>query len=374
MKRYFIILLMFSACVEPFDFDRKNSDPQLVIEAYVSDISFTESMDAPSNGRYFEVKLKWSRPVASTVLDSITPFADVRLIDNDDNEWQYHETSNEWGTYTLFDPDFKACEGQQYKLQITLRDDLVYESDWETLPALKAPPVEDIWFDEYTVKNYYYAANEQKIGLDTVIDISTKVPPNPEGEERFYRWTFDPYWVYEAPLATGQFAPYRTCWAKNENYLDEYALEEDYVGDVDKKLFRMRINRNERIYYLFSTMVSQQVVSRNFYYFNQLMQQQTRPNGIFDSPPANLPSNFTCINDPSKNPIGYFGVVSESQKRWYFQKDELSFFVKDNSLAECNARFNRPQDDPDPAPECEVCLLYTNGTATLNRPDWWPEF
>lgn len=373
MNRYFIILLLFTACVEPFDFDRNNSDPQLVIEAYVSDVSYSESLNAPSNGRYFEVKLKWSRPVASNVLDSITPFADVRLIDDENNEWQYHENTSDWGTYIMFDPEFKACEDRQYKLQITLRDDEVYESNWESLPASKVPPVENIWFKEDDIKVYYYPAGEEKIRSEPVMDVYTELPPNPEGEERFYKWEFTPRWVYEAPLATGPFAPWKTCWVTDPGYLDEYALQDDYVGGVEKKLFRMRINRNERFYVLFSVLVSQQSVSRDFYFFNQLMAEQTQPNGIFDSPPANLPGNITCITDPSKTPIGYFGVVSESHRRWYFHKDELSYFVEDNSLAECLARYNRPQDDPDPAPECLACTAYTNGDARLTRPDWWPE-
>ncbi|MEO9967458.1 MAG: DUF4249 domain-containing protein [Reichenbachiella sp.] len=372
MKRIFIILLLFTACVEPFDFDRNNLDPQLVIEAYVSDISYNESLEAPSNGRYFTVKLKWTRSVGSTVQDRITPFADVKIIDDEGNEWAYFENFKEWGTYVLPDRDFKACEDRMYKLQVTTRDALVYESNWEELPSA-TPPVEDVWFEEEERKVYYYPAGEEKIKDQNFINVSTTLPTNPDGQTRYYKWEYSPMWVYEAPLATGAFSPFRTCWITNPEYLSEYALQEDVVGQTQQELFNIKIDDNNRLYENFSVLIFQQSISKDYFYFSQLMQEQIKPNGIFDTPPANLPSNFTCISDPTRTPVGYFGVVSESARRWYFNKDDLSYVVVDDLQAECLAKFNRPQDPPDPAPECEVCLAYTDGIATLTKPDWWEE-
>ena len=136
-----IILLLLTACVETFQFSRDEGDPQLVIEAYVSDLSFNESLQAPSNGRYFVVKLRFTRPVDEHIGERITPFADVKIIDDQGNEWLYYEDTRVWGTYFLLDKDFKACFDRMYKLQITTHDQLisggevVYESSWEKLPT-----------------------------------------------------------------------------------------------------------------------------------------------------------------------------------------------------------------------------------------------
>ncbi|MEO9802523.1 MAG: DUF4249 domain-containing protein [Reichenbachiella sp.] len=372
MNRVLIFLLLLASCVEPFDFNRNNLDPQLVIEAYVSDISYNESLAAPSNGRYFEVKLKWTRPVSKIVDDRITPFADVKLIDDQNTEWTYHENINKWGTYILFDQDFKACDDRMYKLQVTTQDDFIYESAWEKLPSLTSSPVEDIWFEEDDIKTYYYPAGEEKIRDKKIINVSTTIPTNPDGQVRYYKWEYYPMWVYEAPLAVGAFSPFRKCWITNSLYLNEYALQEDVVGGTEQVLFSIDIEKNDRLYTNFSVLVYQQSTSKDYFYFSQLMQEQNKPNGIFDTPPANLPTNFTCINDPSKKPVGYFGVVSETTRRWYFNKDELSYFVENPLRENCLAKFNRPQDPPDPAEECLSCLSYEKReTATLTEPSWW---
>ena len=58
MDRFILFLLLLTACIEPFEFNRENLDSELVIEAYISDISYSESLLAPSNGRYFMVKVE----------------------------------------------------------------------------------------------------------------------------------------------------------------------------------------------------------------------------------------------------------------------------------------------------------------------------
>lgn len=377
MRRVFIILLLLTACVEPFEFSKNNRDPQLVIEAYISDLSYNETLNAPSNGRYFMVKLKYSQPIDKFIRDRITPFADVKLIDDLNNEWSYVENFKEWGTYFLPDKDFEACNDRMYKLQITTHDELisgdelVYESSWEKLPLTTSTPVEKIRFEEDVVKAYYFPAGERKIRDEKVVNVLTSIPANLDRQERYYKWQFSPMWVYEAPLATGDLRPYQKCWVTSSLYLNQYVLQEDVVGASDQVLFSLKTENNNRLYKKFSVLVYQQNVSKDYFYFCNLMQEQTKPNGIFDTPPANLPANFTCLNDPSKKPVGYFGVVNESTRRWYFNIDELSYPVQDNDLRDCLVRYNRPNDPPDYAPECLNCLAYTKGEATLAKPSWW---
>lgn len=379
MQRVFIILLFLTACVEPFDFSKNNLDPQLVIEAYISDLSYNESLNAPSNGRYFIVKLKFSQPVDKFIGERITPFAEVKLIDDLDNEWAYFENTREWGTYILPDKEFEACNDRMYKLQITThdylisRDELVYESGWEKLPLTTSTPAEEIWFEEDETKTYYFPAGEKKIKEEKIINVSTSVPANLDGQERYYKWQFSPMWVYEAPLALGDLSPYKKCWATSSLYLNQYVLQEDVIGDIDKVLFSLTTEKNNRLYKKFSVLIFQQNVSKDYFYFCELMQEQTKPNGIFDTPPANLPTNFTCLSDPSKKPIGYFGVVNESTRRWYFNIDELSYYVQDNDQEDCLVKYNRPEDPPDYAPECLYCTAYTKGHATLVKPSWWED-
>ena len=150
MKKVLFFLFILFGCVEPFEFTRNNLNPQLVVEAYVSDMSYNESLLAPSDGRYFIVKLKFSQPIDKRIKERITPFADVKIIDDLGAEWQYYEDTRNWGTYVLPDKDFKACSDRMYKLQITTHDELisggevVYESTWESVPTPTPNLVEEI--------------------------------------------------------------------------------------------------------------------------------------------------------------------------------------------------------------------------------------
>ncbi|WP_258105261.1 DUF4249 domain-containing protein [Marinoscillum sp. MHG1-6] len=372
MKRVLIVLLFLTSCVERFEFSRNNPDPQLVIESYVSDMSFNDALQAPSNGRYFIVKLKFTRPVGATVKDSIAPFAEVKLIDDLNNEWVYVENFREWGTYFLPDKDFKVSSDRMYKLNITTRDDLIYESSWEQLPPASSP-VEDIWFEEEIRKVYEYPAGEQEIRERPFINISTSVPALSDGQVRYYKWEYSPMWVYEAPLANGEFVPFKKCWVTSQMYLDDYTLQEDAIGGFEKTLFSLAIDKNERLFFNFSVLVFQQSLSRDYFNFWKLVQEQTTSNGLFDAIPTNLPTNFSCLNDPSKKPLGYFGVISETAKRWYFSKFDLSYPVENYLLRECLIQYGRPGDEPDYAPACLSCLEYPKGDATLLKPEWWVE-
>ena len=53
----FLLAVCVVGCVEPYEFVIENNEPTLVIEAYLSDKSFKETVDYPSDGRYFSVKL-----------------------------------------------------------------------------------------------------------------------------------------------------------------------------------------------------------------------------------------------------------------------------------------------------------------------------
>ena len=61
----FLLVVAAAGCVEPYEFVIKNNDPSLVIEAFVSDKSFNETIDYPSDGRYFAVKLTTTTDVTN---------------------------------------------------------------------------------------------------------------------------------------------------------------------------------------------------------------------------------------------------------------------------------------------------------------------
>ena len=123
------MLYCAAGCVEPYEFAIKNNEPSLVIEAFVSDKSFNETVDYPSDGRYFTVKL-----TTTTDVTNVRPLpvksAQVQLVTDRGEVWQYTESNDAPGYYFLLSDEFKAEAGVAYKLSVKLRDESAYESDW----------------------------------------------------------------------------------------------------------------------------------------------------------------------------------------------------------------------------------------------------
>jgi len=358
-----LILFLLSACIEQFDFVIKNEHPSLVIEAQISNVSFNESRDYPSDGRYFEVILRLTSDVIN-IRDEVVSNAKITLEEDSGLEWSYTETPEGSGHYYLLSDDFKAIEDRKYKLKVRVSENESYESSWEHLPV-PGPTMGEICFEESEIQKFVIEAGEKVLntipGVQVGIDLSNKDPQ----DISYYRWDFEPTWIYIAPLASGA-RPNRVCWATNVNYISKYELQEDKAGGYRKDLFFMEVPQNERILTDFSMLVRQYTTSEDYYYFWDELREQTNRGTIFDAPPYNLRSNFESPQENSKRVSGYFGVVEEQAKRWYFNIDDLSYYTEDFLLRVCQVPYVGG-----PAAECLNCLEYSKGSATLIKPTWW---
>lgn len=350
-----------TSCVEPYQFVIKDNEPGLVVEAHISDKSFKETLNYPSDGRYFTVRLTSTSNVTN-VRASPIQFAKVQLSNDHGDVWDYSESAP--GVYTLFDDEFSAQAGVQYKLIIKLSDDRVVESGWESLPGTAPPAMGEITFHEEDIQKYVVQANEQVLVTAKGIRTKIAIPENTSHDPLYYRWSFVPHWIYKAPLSSA-ISPGYICWATDPYYIRNYALLQlNNSGNFSKDLFFMETVRNERLFEKFSALVVQHTISEDYYYFWKEMQEQNENGAIFNKPPFNLKSNFRSLTD-DKAIAGYFGVVQEQATRWYFDKTELSYYVDNTLMKDCTVPFQ------DPAPECFDCREYSFGVATNVKPSWW---
>lgn len=364
--RNFLYLLPLIAygCVEPYEFRIDNNEPSLVVEGYISTLSFDNYTEYPADGRYFTVKLRLTSDVKN-VADEFVTGASVKIINDMKQEWTYLESHSSLGTYILDDKNFKAEIGVLYKLQITLSEGKTYESSWEGLTNETLPAIGNVGFQEVEKQVYVVEAGEEVVTTIKGINVFVELPPHDDDSPIYYKWDFDPTWIYIAPKAL-HMSPEKICWATNERYLQHYALQTDYVGGYNKNLFFMETVRNERIFERFSVLVRQSAVSEDFYYFWKEMQEQTQQKGLFDKPPYNLKTNIKSLTGEEKV-SGYFGVVSEQIRRWYFNKDDLSYIIQNTMKADCEVVYGPGP----PAPTCVSCLDYHNGSSTNVKPSWW---
>jgi hypothetical protein len=366
-SRIGILLMIFSlsVCVEPYKFRIKDNNPSLVIEAQISNLSYNETLESPSEGRFFKVILRKTSDVVN-IRDEVETGASVILESDKNEQWMYAESYEKPGKYLLYDDNFEAEESVQYRLKIRLSNGEEYESSWEGLPKGEPQDTGDITFKEKTVQGYKYIAGDKEIRDIKGIDLYINLPENQQKETNFYQWSFDATWVYEAPF-TSQHSSIKKCWISNKNYLSNYVLQNDNTGDYPQKLVFIETVNNDRIYKDFSLLITQIKMSESYYLFWEELQEQTKNGGLFDAPPYNLQSNFTAINS-DKTVTGFFGVVDEKAIRWNFSISDLSYQVDDRTTELCSISYG--PDGPG-GPECYNCLEYPYGNASNIKPSWW---
>lgn len=362
----FFAMVLLNSCIELYEFDLKSNSKTLVVEGNISDKSFNDSKNFPSDGRYFSIKLKWTGNVTNRH-DEPVHGASIKLVNDQEVEYAYTESTDTPGTYYLLEPSFYAKQDRKYQLRIALSDGEIYESDWEQMVQSDIPAMGDISFDEVYEKVYIWKSGEQEVDTEQGININIQLPPNTNKKSIYYKWDFDPMWIYIAPLGSIKDYDYK-CWVTNNTFLNTFTIKEDEEGGYKNKLLYMTLRRNERYFQKLSILVTQQAMTeRNYRFWNDMVAQSER-GGLFDAPPYNLDSNIHQVNG-DKPVSGYFGVVKEQAKRWYFKRLDLSykFYVEDYLRYECIY-----YGDP-PARECYSCLAYTKGTPSLEKPSWWED-
>ena len=253
-----------------------------------------------------------------------------------------------------------------YKLSIGLSDDRKYESSWEKI-NLSDSEMGDISYEETEKLEYIVEANEKVINSIKGITLQLNVPEHNTSSPIYYMWDLEPTWVYIAPLARWNQND-KVCWAKNPNYMKSYSLQISQLNGYTKDLTFIKAIRNERIFEHLSVLVKQYSLSKDYYFFWEEMKKQSQSKGIFEAPPFNLKTNFTSLTNSDEKVSGYFGVVEEKTKRWYFNIQQLSYFVQNTLREDCLVVYG----PGGPAPECLSCLEYSNGNATNISPLWWP--
>lgn len=360
-----IIFLFLWSCVERFDFNVKKESPGIVIEASISNRSFADVRNYPADGRYFQVRLGRTSDVTN-VSDVALQHAVVALYDSDGNTRVYTEASDNSGIYLLRDKNFATTPNVEYQLRITLETGELFQSSWEKMPV-PSTTIGALTAEETELEKYvYYKEGERRLETYDGVELQINLPPNDAKEKIFYRWEYDPLWVYVSPNLTVP-EPIKTCYVTNQFYLNGYEITEDIIGDRLQPLFFIRTQGNDRMYEYFSALVTQSVLSEGYYNFWKDLKAQANKGGLFDQPPFGLKTNFETTNS-NWSVNGYFGVVTEDAKRWVFNPDELSYGLDNNLYELCQISYGPGRPG---GPECYDCRDYPFGQAVTTPPIWW---
>jgi hypothetical protein len=367
LKKILFILIASSlfSCLEKYDFNVLNTSKGLVVEASISDISFSESKSFPSDGRYFNVRLTTTSDVDNK-RDSKINDAAVRLMSEDGEVFNYTHALKEDGMYYLINESFKAARNKKYQLKINLLGGQEFESAWEMMPTGENT-IGEINYNETRIEKYVFEAGEKVIRPITGINVNLKLPENEFARNQYIKWSFDPLWTYSAALLPVE-SPIKNCWVRSNLYLKQYELAKFRKGGFDQELFFIETKGNWRLYDYFSALIHQEKMTPEFYQFWKDLQAQGDQGGLYDQPPFGLITNFKSLNsDWTVN--GYFGVIDENTVRWEFDPSQLTYLIENDLNQFCLE--NAVRDPRLPPDQCFDCRSHTLGESVNVKPLWW---
>lgn len=261
-----LLMVLFSflgltSCQDVIDLDLPSTDPQLVVEGWLTDEPVEQQVRLSLSAPYFE---NAELPGLSGAL--------VVLFDEQNPVDTFLEADETAGLYTS---SFRLQAGGVYSIYILSPDGREYQSVPQLLEPV--PPIDSIYAEfreegPFEDEGYY-------VFIDT---------REPSGVGDHYRWR---------QYINGNFQndPFDLNYASDE-FVDgnpiigfEVATQAAQVGD------RVRID--------------QMTISREAFDFLVQVQNQTAFVGsLFDTPPAPIPGNIRNLNDPEDDPLGFLGI------------------------------------------------------------------
>lgn len=360
------IVVLVAGCVEPFEFQIESTQQGIVIEGFITDVSYLQSDDYPAIPRYHYVKVTGTSDVRFGQPVAIND-AQVFLESSNGTIWYY--TEGREGLYYLYDQGFAAQRGIEYRLNVTVEGEVTVQSEWTCMPP-----------ENFTMGNFTSEestelilthvdpeTNEKEYKEQNFVNVYTEMP-NTNEDQAYYKWELIPEWLFQAPLVDVN----PTCFIYNDSSLNKIVVEQASNGGYPNQIFRVAMNSNYKIYYRYSVLVKQYKVNRDYYSFWKEMQELSENNGLFSTPPYNLSTNFRS-NNPDYQVYGYFDVVDEEARRWYYDPQKHPFensFANGDYYERC---FPPPAGavQPPPPPECGSCLRYPQGRVYTSAPEWW---
>lgn len=356
-----ISLMLLSSCVETFTFDTSNEESFLVVEGYISDISYNESLLEPMNPKYFEVKLKMTNVVGNSV-DTPVPQAQVELVDNFEEHWDFEEATG--GVYRLYFEDFEAEEDKSYKLSIRLANGEEYQSNMESLPQ----PLGEgkVIFEEDQIRDYRIIAGTRKITDLDGVSVKFELPNESNSSMVYNRWDFVTTYGFIARLNDNPSDPNFRCWVSEDFFFDEFSIQKGESNGALHDLFFFDTG-SQVVHEGVSVLIRQQGLSEYNYQFWEDLDNQKKQAELFAPPPYNLITNIHPVGH-DKEAFGYFGVIREKFYRWQFSHDMVSYPIiyPESLINSCN--IPRP---PRSCWDCTRVALVTRSTVTNARPTWW---
>jgi hypothetical protein len=350
VRIFSVLLLVMSACIEPFDVTYENDTSNVVITGSITDmepavVDITEPAPSPNTANI-------NIPKISGAL--------VLLVDDLANVDTLLEVSS--GKYR---GSVKGVVGRAYHLNVVLPDDQVIKSIPQLLKP--SPSINNLSLKQVSMTKVFDSNNYKLEGIS--LDLTMN---NQDTVSRFYKWTIQgTYKIYSAFDYSKTEPP---CYVTLDKDV-QIILGESISGDADIISQRLKLlTPNSTFAEGQSIEVSQYSMTEEAYeYWRKVEDQQKNVGSIFDPPPTQIVGNLYSQTHPEALVMGFFEASSVKKRRIYVDRLDFPSFTVSSDLG-VNSRCFPPVGwiGPWVSPAyCEDCILLPNSTKI--KPSYWPE-
>ena len=313
IKVLFQLLLILSivSCTEPYSLQSNTFQNALVIEAIIT-----------NEIKYQEVKLTRTFKLEDREAE-IESGAVVKVIDENGTEYNFAEVDGLYKSVVKF----QAVPNVNYKLNIITSNGNTYVSNIEKLTT--HTPLDNI-----TAR---VAIKEGVKGVEIVANSY-----DPSTTSNYYRYTYEetykiivPKWspnklVFDevrnlVSIAIRDDPETRVCFSSNKsNDIIIKSTKEEAEDKVQNFAIRFISQDDYSIANRYSILVRQYVQSYDSYNFYKILQSFANSGNVLSQlQPGFVYGNIVCTNNPNEKVVGIFDVSTVSQKRIFFNYDDI---------------------------------------------------
>ncbi|MBX7125942.1 MAG: DUF4249 domain-containing protein [Cyclobacteriaceae bacterium] len=298
--------VLLCGCIDPYKPAVKTgAASQLVVTGYLN------SQDGSA-----KIQLSNSQDIYNSDLPTNITGAQVTI--ESDAGGVAHLTETSPGSYELsgqpVDPNKK------YRLTILTSDGERYESAYSQ--GRNSPAIDSVTWSLDDFKN----------GVD--IKLFTH---DESGQTKFYRWDYEETWQYHSayqsvlyydPATSGLFRredDIYNCWHTVPGFKIITASTSQLTENKVPGQSVVFIPRSSpKLLLKYSVLIRQFAISEDEYNYWENLRKNTENLGtLFDPLPSQLTGNILCTSNPNKLVIGYFSVLSATEKRLFIDGNKL---------------------------------------------------
>jgi hypothetical protein len=287
-------------------------------------------------------------------------FANVFLIDEQGNSFQYTSDAEKSGLYRL--QNYAAVAGQKYFIEVTAANGAFYRSVPEKMP--ESAGVVDA---RYEIVRRDYVNSEGTVFTSSYCDVFANADFSSDTEPAYLKWNVEEAYLLRPTNFPDPFGyePPDCFIVQNADPLRVVIMNRTEIktNQIKDLFVASRIIDNSFYYRHYLTVYQSAISPEAYEYWKKVNVVATQNGSIFDTPPATFKGNLYNVNDPEEIVQGYFQVVNQQFSRFVLVKTDLPVFLP----SYCDFDFMRDYDSY--PKECYDCLSVRNSSWT--RPEWF---